>query len=400
MPMPSNRRIDAEKASRGQSEIAPALPTFRQGSAVSLTSANPLSPPPAQTGPQNPAYRGDRPSQYDGPAAEQDRNSPQLSGNDREAEGDKQFKDLLTKYKNVKRLYFEGKSHVEQLTNRVEQLQNAVANQRMSQSRTAWDDNEYSTRFSRLSGAIQNLSFNIRKDWRSLPSWLEGYASPEAVKTGKQEMTAVGRAIISRWLVDEVFNRCFHPGLDPQLSCQLKEIELSIRGNASAMHSQEEFDALTTKIVSWRMATLDGLQKKLNSSATEENRTALAEKATTNLTSYLYQYLNNPPPAGVQGSTSVIAELAVAIASNMPLESRDVAIMLPLPGDVVQPQLMEADKAGLPTLDSQRGDTDAAVDEDVDEASKSRDKAAKARGDKTRTGRLADLAEQARAKQH
>lgn len=288
----------------------------------------------------------------------------------------------VVKYKNVKRLYFDGKSQIEQLTGQVEHLQNAVANQRMSQSRTALDDNEYTTRFNRLNGAINNLSFNIRKDWRTVPQWLEKYVSADALKTGKQEMTAVGRAVVSRWLVEELFDKCFHPGLEPTLSAQLKEIELSIRGNAYTMHSQEEFDALTTKIVNWRMATLDGLKAMLDSGSMEDNRNMLTSKATSNLTACLYQYLGTPPPPGVEGSTSMIVELAVAISANLPLESRDVAITLPLPGDVVQPHMMEVEKTGLPVLTAQKSDTGGEGDEDSDRDS------GKARGDKSKTGML------------
>lgn len=256
------------------------------------------------------------------------------------------------------------------MTGQVEQLQNAVANQRMSQSRTAWDENEYSTRFNRLNGAINNLAFNIRKDWRCLPPWLEKYVSADAVKTGKQEMTAVGRAVVSRWIAEELFDKCFHPGLDAQLSSQLKEIELSIRDNAYTMHSQEEFDALTTKVVNWRMATLDGLQKKLNSPEMGENRAKLIIRATKSLTAHLYQHLSSPPPPGVEGSTSMIAELAVAIATNLPIESRDVAITYPLPGDTVQAHLMEVEKTGLPTLDSQQSESDEEREEEAEEADK------------------------------
>jgi hypothetical protein len=272
----------------------------------------------------------------------------------------------VTKYKNVKRLYFDGKSQIEGLSGQVEQLQNAVANQRMSQSRTALDDNEYSTRFSRLNGAINNLSFNIRKDWRTVPQWLEKFVSADALKTGKQEMTAVGRAVITRWLVEEVFNKCFHPGLDHTLSAQLKEIELSIRGNAYAMQSQEEYDALTTRIVNWRMATLDGLQRRLNSSATGDNRNMFTTRCTANLTACLYQYLTNPPPPGVEGSTSMIVELAVGIAANLPLESRDVAITYPLPGDPMQPHLMEVEKTDLPPLEGVEADSDSDSDSEAD----------------------------------
>lgn len=289
---------------------------------------------------------------------------------------------LVTKYKNVKRLYFDGKSQIDQLTGRIEQLQNAVANQRISQSRTALDDNEYMTRFNRLNGAINNLSFNIRKDWQSVPQWLDKYVSSEAMKTGKQEMTAVGRAVVSRWLVEELFNQCFHPGLEPLLSAQLKEIELSIRGNSYTAHTQEEFDALTTKIVNWRMATLDGLHGILDQTVTADNRNIMISKATTNLTACLYQYLASPPPPGVEGSTSMIVELAVGIAANLPLESRDVAITYPLPGHTVQPRLMEVEKTGLPLLEAQRGE-DVDVDDDSD-----RDKNGKTRVEKSKTGML------------
>jgi hypothetical protein len=274
---------------------------------------------------------------------------------------------IVTKYKNVKRLYFDGKSQIEQLNGQVEHLQNAVANQRMSQSRTALDDNEYVNRFNRLNGAINNLSFNIRKDWRRLPQWLEKFVSPDALKTGKQEMTAVGRAVITKWVVDEIFNKVFHPDLEAGFSAQLKEIELHIRGNAYTMHSQEEFDALTTKVVNWRMATLDGLQHKLNSTTSADNRASLITKMTTNLAAHLYQFLIEPPPAGVEGSTSMIVELAVGIAANLPRESRDVTIMYPLPGDVLQAAFMEVEKGGLPSLDGQKegeAKPDAEADKD------------------------------------
>ena len=275
----------------------------------------------------------------------------------------------------MKRLFYEGKDKIEQLTGQVETLQNAVANQRMSQSRTAWDDNEYATKFNRLNGAVKDLSFNIRKDWKVIPPWLEKFVSPDALKTGKQEMTAVGRALISRWLTEELFNKCFHPGLDAAYSAQLKEIELSIRGNAYTMHSQEEYDALTAKVVNWRMATLDGLAKKLGSTSAPENRTTLTTEATKNLTAFLYQHLNEAPP-GVEANTSMIVEVAVAIAANIPMESRDVCITYPLPGDRVKLTLMEVEKTALPPLGGAKDESDS-DDSDDDEVEKAGNEAEK-----------------------
>ena len=292
----------------------------------------------------------------------------------------------MTKYKNVKRLYFDGKKEIEQLNGQVEQLQNAIANQRMSQSRTSLDDNEYTTRFNRLNGAINNLSFNIRKDWVTLPSWLVPFVSPDALKTGKQEMTAVGRAVITRWLVEEIFNRCFHPGLNPELSRQLKTIEQNIRHFSYTMSSQEEYDALTSKVVNWRMATLEGLQDVLRSGESASHKADFTQAATGSLTNCLFQHLSDPPPAGVDGSASMIVELAVGIAANLPLESRDVAIVYPLPEQQIQPHLMEVEKMGLPPLESRPSD---ASEETAGEEGAGKDGAKDSkerRSDKTRTG--------------
>lgn len=195
-----------------------------------------------------------------------------------------------------------------------------------------------------------------------MPPWLERFISVDALKTGKQEMTAVGRAVISKWLVDEIFDSVFHPGLEPVFSAQLKDIEMGIRGNAYTMNSQEEFNALTTKIVHWRMATLDGLQQILHSPGATDNRQSLTARATTNLTACLYQYLNSPPPPGVDSSTSMIVELAIGIVANLPLESRDVTITYPLPGDIVQQSLMEVEKGELPAPPGVEVDSDSDSD--------------------------------------
>lgn len=265
----------------------------------------------------------------------------------------------------MKRLYFDGKTQIEQLNGQVEQLQNAVANQRISQSRTALDDSEYTTRFNRLNGAINNLSFNIRKDWKTLPSWLDKYVSADALKTGKQEMTAVGRAVITRWIVEEIFYSCFHPGLDPELSRQLKAVEQNIRRFSYTLTSQEEFDALTSKVVSWRMTTLEGLQDVLSSPESTNYRQEFTRNATASLTASLFQHLAEPPPAGVDGSASMIVELAVGIAANLPLESRDVAILLPLPQDGVQPEIMDVEKGALPAIETRPPDSEGEGGEDT-----------------------------------
>ncbi|KAI4603433.1 hypothetical protein KJ359_003243 [Pestalotiopsis sp. 9143b] len=378
---PSSRRSGENDKLRGSSIEPPQgpPPNYRHSQTLNTMSSLPPTPGPGQPNrgefrASNAPDRQVQQQQFDG-SNEAGRDSPQpATGTESLADSEKQFKDLLTKYKNVKRLYFDGKSQIELLTSQVEQLQNAVANQRISQSRTALDDSEYATRFNRLNGAINNLAFNIRKDWASLPSWLSGFVSPEAIKTGKQEMTAVGRAVITRWIVDEVFHKCFHPGLDQELSSHLKEIEHNIRRFSYTLNSQEEFDALTSKVVSWRMATLEGLQHRLQSPESQDSRTAYTKSCNEELNEYILHHLADPKPAGVEGSVTMIIELAVGIAANLSLESRDVAVTYPLPGDQIQPDFMELEKAGLPPLPD--SDDAEEISPDGDKSKKDKSKSA------------------------
>jgi hypothetical protein len=230
----------------------------------------------------------------------------------------------------------------------VQQLQNTLAHQRLAQSRTSLDDNEYATRFSRLDGAINNLSFNIRKDWKAVPSWLSHCVNKDATTSVTKEMTAVGRACISRWLVDEVFDRYFHPGLEPHLSCQLKIIEKNLRRFPPTV-SDEERESLITKVSNWRLATLDGLKSMLDSEEQTEFRDTLTKLLVNMLTEDLRDNLKEPPPSGLDAGVIGIIELAVGLAANLPFESRDVYVSYMMPGTVVNDAYMRVE-AALPAL--------------------------------------------------
>jgi hypothetical protein len=248
------------------------------------------------------------------------------------------------KYSKVKKYYFEKDAQVTQ-------LQNTVANQRLSMSKTSLDDNEYATRFNRLDGAINNLSFNIRKHWKGIPPWLGPFVNKDAHTVGTKEMTAVGRACITRWVVDEILDRYFHPSIEAGLSSQLKIIEKNIRGNAqnSAIQSDEHRDDLTTKLTNWRLTTLEGLQDSINGAQANEYRNALTQGLSEKLTASLQMNLTDPPPPGLDSGVGMIIELAIGIAANLPIESRDVCIEYYMPGAPIVDAYMKLEQ-GLPPL--------------------------------------------------
>ncbi len=242
----------------------------------------------------------------------------------------------------MKKYYFDKDAQVQQ-------LQNTLAHLRLLQSRTSLDDNEYMNRFSRLDGAINNLAFNLRRDWRSVPPWLAQHVNKDAATSPTKEMTAVGRACISRWLVDELFERYFHPGLEPGLSAQLKIIEKYLRQHAPPTPSEEEREALMSRISNWRLATLDGLQESLTSPAATQNREQLTDTLVEKLVASLSMLLKEPAPPGLDGGVSMIIELAIGISANLPLESRDVFINYILPGSRIDEGYMKIE-SGLPAL--------------------------------------------------
>ncbi|KAL8962954.1 MAG: hypothetical protein Q9193_000729 [Seirophora villosa] len=324
---------------------------YHQGNQVQ---GQPQGPPPAYhsqlgiNGQQASNHRTQQPSSMAQTAGEQGRStSPPRGSRDDLTNPDvgqlmARYDELQDKYRKVKKYYFDKEAQVQQ-------LQNTLAHQRLAQSRTSLDDNEYINRFSRLDGAINNLAFNIRREWRSVPPWLAPAVNKDATTNPTKEMTAVGRACISRWLVDEIFNRFFHPALELGLSTQLKIIEKNLRRFAAPTPSDEERDGLMSKISNWRLSTLEGLNEVLSSTSAAENKNSLTSLLVEKMVAALTMNLKDPPPPGLEGGVSMIVELAVGIASNLPLESRDVFVEYVYPNARIEESIMKLE-TGLPPL--------------------------------------------------
>lgn len=234
----------------------------------------------------------------------------------------------------------------------MEALQNTLANQRLSQSRTSLDDSEYITRFQRLDGAIKEVAFSIRKDWSSLPPWLTPVVTPDAMRVGTKEMTAVGRAVITRWLYEEIWGKCFHPGLEQSLREELKRIENQVRMFSPPPASAADIESQSAKIVQWRLTTMEGLQYRLNGQTAHQEKADYIQMGVRNLTAHLLQFLSEDAAMNIQGNATSIVELAVGIASHLPLESRDIVITYAMPKDMVQSWMkVEQGQSLLPPLE-------------------------------------------------
>lgn len=298
--------------------------------------------------PQGSSFKGNSSQQGGGESERETPPPPPAKGRDEPSDTDvralvQKHEELQAKYIKVKKYYFEKEAQVQQ-------LQNTVAHQRMATHRTVLDDGEYATRFGRLDGAINNLAFNIRKDWKNVPPWLQGVVHDDAHIVGTKEMTAVGRACLTRWLVDEIFDRYFHPCLEPNLSRQLKMIERNLRRTSKGV-TEEERENEIAKVSAWRRTTLDGLGDTLHSKLADDHRQHLTKGLIEKLTASLEMNLKDPPPPGLENGVSMVLELAVGIAASIPAESRDVTVEYYLPGSPIRESHMKLETT-LPPLSS------------------------------------------------
>lgn len=240
----------------------------------------------------------------------------------------------------MKRYYFEKDAQVQH-------LQNTVAHQRMAVSRTVLDDNEYTNRFQRLDGAIKDLAFSVRKYWRSIPSWLNGMVTDDALSVGTKEMTAVGRAVISRWLVEEVFQRYFHPSLDSVFSVQLKNIEMNLRRQRPS--SEEDRENASARLSYWRRTTFDGLSESLVGPEAQQHRVKLVEQLIVDLAAFMGSQLHEIALPDLEASVRMIVENSINIIEKIPLEARDVCVDYFPPGISLAEQYMKVE-GQLPAL--------------------------------------------------
>ena len=162
-------------------------------------------------------------------------------------------------------------------------------------------------------------------------------------------MTAVGRAFISHWLVENIFDKYFHPDLEPGLSTQLQLIVSNIRKFSPPCPTSEEEDALAAKIINWRLATLEGLADNFREPQATNYRETLIGTLNEKLIASLQMHLNDPAPPDLNGGVPMIIELAVSIAQHLPLESREVHIEYFTPGHGIVSDLMKPE-SGIPAL--------------------------------------------------
>ena len=189
-------------------------------------------------------------------------------------------------------------------------------------------------------------------------------------------MTAVGRAFISYWLVENIFEKYFHPDLEPGLSTQLQSIALNIRKFSPACHSPEDEDSLAAKIINWRLATLEGLADTLRAPQAAKHRQDLIETLNEKLIASLQMHMNDPAPPDLNGGVPMIVELAISIAQHLPLESREVHIEYFPPGHGILSEFMKLE-SGIPALtapilevdEADRASLRSVASKDVDNAS-------------------------------
>ncbi|KAI5303579.1 hypothetical protein KEM56_007408, partial [Ascosphaera pollenicola] len=232
---------------------------------------------------------------------------------------------------------------------RVYNLQNALASQKLASSHTVLDDSQYERMFKSLDDSINDVSYQIRKDWVSVPPWLKDYIHEDATTAGTKEMIAVGRALISRFVHDEIFQRYLHPGIYEPLSKHLKRIDLNLRSlHINPGTTEENREAGAAYISSWRAATMEGLSGLVQRDG-QANKAKLAKDLTNDFLQRMMAFLKSPAPQILEGGVQSIVDLALDLVEFTSHESRDIQIQYFLPNQEIDLGFMTKDMS-LPLL--------------------------------------------------
>ncbi|KAI5294329.1 hypothetical protein KEM52_004235, partial [Ascosphaera acerosa] len=249
--------------------------------------------------------------------------------------------------------------------NRVYNLQNVIASQQMT-ANTVLDDAQYDRMFQQLDGAINTLAFNIRKSWVQLPTWLKDYVREDAMATGTKEMTAVGRALLSRVVHDEIFERYLHPGIYENLSRTLKKIESYLRGMyITTATTEESRQTGVAKVSAWRSATIEGLSGLIQRDS-QEAKTKLAQMLTDDWKSRISEFLKSPAPTALEGGLRSIIDIALDLLEYRALETREIRTVFICPEQDIDTRFMTRDQS-LPPFQTPQGDGNASKQEQEDQ---------------------------------
>ncbi|RYP25232.1 hypothetical protein DL765_000113 [Monosporascus sp. GIB2] len=231
-------------------------------------------------------------------------------------------------YKSVKKWYWRNKAKIEQLT---EQLPDLIKRSEMPPARQDMDTSthELSKKLDRLFDAVDILSMQLEKGSDSLLPQMDDSTSEDgpSSKTPWPEVLAKGRAVVSRGIIEEIFNKCFHPSLDVDLSRQLKEIDIR-----------------TSAVMRWRSTTLEGLGDALGAAEGSRNRDSFAAQTTRNFMDHIFRQLWHRPSEKQIGTTiSLIVEQAIDIAADiaeLSLKHCHISLFYPQHGDRVDLETM------------------------------------------------------------
>ncbi|KAK9458085.1 hypothetical protein V1511DRAFT_491712 [Dipodascopsis uninucleata] len=215
-----------------------------------------------------------------------------------------------------------------------EALESDLARKNIESGRNILDDTQYKTKFENLDRSLRSVAFKERSNWDRYPDWI---ASKDLSKGPMR------RAVLARWLVEEVFLKYMHPGLDLTTSKVLKKVERNVGHSfpedvslwrRNAIKSTLPPDAID------RQGTLGSLESKKEFN--DHRKAALASLEHLCYKVYKKQLVDTQQKKvkDLPAYYIDIIDQALSLIAAMNLEVRCIILHYYLPGSNMDPQFM------------------------------------------------------------
>ncbi|KAK9450444.1 uncharacterized protein V1518DRAFT_413859 [Limtongia smithiae] len=243
------------------------------------------------------------------------------------------------------------------LDKKLQSTENELAGKNIEDSRSERDDVTYQTEFANFDKDLIEAALMLRDKVREYPDWVR--KTRLDFKT-KLITNYASRAVLARWIAEEIFGRYLHPGIDLTLSMRLKKAEKRL----ARYYTPGE-------IAIWRRmlvrAVLPTAKPTVELTDTPEYNAHLEHAASSFLHTNIWNInaANTMPENSVKPSQLVpanvlsLVENAFSLMATMSLETRYVMVTYPLPLEkfdknrmTIEPQcgIKAADAEDIPIL--------------------------------------------------
>ncbi|KAK9480853.1 hypothetical protein V1514DRAFT_324641 [Lipomyces japonicus] len=260
-----------------------------------------------------------------------------------------QLRKVKKELEETKRNLESSKIEIETQKKRADNLESSLAHQSIDRNRTLQDDSVYVAAFENINGSLKSIAYKYRENWVSLPEWI---SSVKNVKT-----IPLRRALLAKWIAEDIFDVYLHPALDIETSVTLKKIDKSFgqrNPREVAIWRQNTVKNLIPEEVTGQQGSYGTLEAL---PAFARHRAAVLESFANRFSRFWDPKLLDPLTKRISSFPEdliLVVDEILKLLASMSLETRNIIVKYYNPGEVFNPEYMSVDDETDPPVNGSK----------------------------------------------